>query len=114
MPTPTLLARLLTRPCVLVTRTPGPPDVYGDPSWVESRNNALCYAEQTVASEPGDPNYQADEWRVLLPAGAAVDGLDAVEVDGQRFEVLGPPWTAKDPRFNRDHHIELRARWTAP
>lgn len=114
MTTPLLLSRLLTRPCTLVTRTPGPADAYGDPSWVETQAASTCYAEQTTPSEPGDPNYQGDDWRVVLAAGTAVDGLSAVIIDGQTFEVYGPPWVAKDPRSNADHHIELRARWTTP
>ena len=114
MSTPLLLARLLTRPCTLVRRVPSDPDVYGDPTWSEAHTDTLCYAEQSVASEPSDPHYQADEWRVLLDSTAVVDGLDAVVIDGLRFEVIGPPWMAKDPRTNADHHVELRARRTTP
>jgi hypothetical protein len=114
MATPALLARLLTRPCVLIARAPGAVDSYGDASWVETRTNAYCYAEQIVGTEPGDPNYQADDLRVLLDASAVVDGLDAIEIDGDRYELVGPPWMAKDPRTNADHHLEMRTRWTTP
>ena len=103
---------LLTRPCTLIVRTPGPADGYGDPTWTETRTEARCHAEQRTASEPGDPHYQADEWRVVLDATAVLDGLDAIVIDGLQFEVVGPPWMAKDSRTNADHHFELRARRT--
>ena len=111
--TPRLLARLLTRPCTLVRRVPATADAYGDPTWSEAHTVTLCYAEQAAPSEPGDPHYQGDEWRFVLDASAVVDGLDAIDLEGRRFEVVGPPWMAKDPRANLDHHWELRATWRA-
>ena len=114
MPTPGVLSRLFNQPCSLVTRVPGPPDPYGDPTWVETVTESRCYAEQATASEPGDPNYQAEEWRILLDADVPTDGLDAVVVDGKRFEVIGPPWRAFNPRTKTVWHTELRAKATTP
>ena len=108
-----MLARLLTRPCNIIRRVPAAADAYGDPTWSETSTSALCYAEQLTAFEPGDPHYQAEEWRIILDAAVVLDGLDAIEVDSVRFEVVGPPWYATDPRTNVAHHVELRARRTS-
>lgn len=114
MASPAVIARLFTQPVVLHRREPGPPDAYGDPTWVDFTEDALCYAEQASASEPGDPNYQADEWRFVFDESVGLDGVDAIDKDGSRFEVIGPPWPAYNPRTRTVHHVELRARATTP
>jgi hypothetical protein len=111
---PLSIATRLTRPCVFIYRAEGPADGYGDPGWLENPVDGVCYAEQAKATEPGDPHYQAEDWRIVVAPEVTVDGLDAVEIDGLRFEIVGPPWRAVDPRSDTVHHVELAARRTSP
>lgn len=50
---------------------------------------------------------------MILPAGTDVQGDDAVQVDGEVYELVGEPWEARNPRTRQVSHIEATARRTA-
>lgn len=99
------LAALLNEPCTI---TPADPD--GIPV------TTVCYAEQQTASEDTvNAAHQMDTWRVILPAGTAVDGhctIDLPERGVEGLEVQGPPHQVRNPRTRTVTQIELTAART--
>jgi head-tail adaptor len=47
-------------------------------------------------------------YQLFLPLDADITGHDRVEVDGEAFEVVGPPLVRRTPEG--PHHIEVRLR----
>ena len=67
----------------------------------------MCYREQRTATEDtANTDQQSQEWKVLLPAGTAVDGHDLITVGSLVLEVIGPPWPGTEPA-----HTVGVARW---
>lgn len=103
---------------VLVTRRTagGSLDEYGNPTTVETTIGPYNgYAWLLSADErTSDANLQSEEWKVVLGSAAAdrVHGADQVTVGSAVFEVIGPPWTVKNPRTGAVSHVELAARRT--
>lgn len=108
------LAALINQACTITTRTEGAKDRMGDPTLTESSTAALCYCEQRQRSETtaaGD--VQTQDWLVMFPLGTTVAGSDKVTVGSLVLEVVGPPWTVRNPRLGANSHIEANARMTA-
>lgn len=109
--------RLLNELVLVTRRTAGGPlDEYGNPTTSETTLGPYNgYAWLLNADErTSDANLQSEEWKVVLEAAAAdqVRGADRVTVGSAVFEVIGPPWTVKNPRTSVVSHVELAARRT--
>lgn len=105
------ISSLLNRVCTLVYRTEdGTPDAFGNPTIDITAVAAVCEVQQrqrderTVAGE-----VATTYWAVYLPADTTVDDLAAVIVDGDVYELLGPPWPARNPRTQTVSHVEATA-----
>lgn len=101
------IEHLLTRAATLLLRGAGPPDEYGDPTAVEVARGVLCDVQQVSAREALEDGVQVGTWRAFLPADASdLAGWDALEVDGQLFELTGDPAPVYNPRLGVVDHVE--------
>ena len=103
-----MIDTLLTEACVIVRRAATVErDEYNDLILGETRTDARGYAEWTTAREKVDGmDVLGASWRVFLPAGTALDGIDAIEVDDLVIEVRGEPWRVFNPRTGQESHVE--------
>lgn len=95
----------------------GPPDAFGDPTEVTTTATYQCWiwrgqAESAINEQTVNENVQADQYRAVFEADAAgsIDGTDRVTVDGLTYEVVGPTWSALNPRTNQVQHVEALLR----
>jgi hypothetical protein len=102
------LAALLTREATLLQRSyDGPPDEYGDPTWQEVATDVPCELQPGGASEALGDAVQLSTWRLILgPAHVAATGWDAVELEGERYELVGDPAPFWNPRTRQYDHLE--------
>lgn len=109
------LADLLNQSCTITTRTTaGTTDRYGNPDETTATVTTVCYAEQRNRGEDtSNANQQSQDWLVLLPAGTSVDGTDRITIGTLVLEVIGPPWSARNPRTQAVSHVECSARMVA-
>lgn len=108
------LATLLNQSCTItrVGATAGT-DRYGNPNTAETTTTTVCYAEQRSRSEhTANADSQSQEWLVVLPAGTDVDGNDRITIGTLVLEVVGPPWSARNPRTEATSQVEVTARST--
>lgn len=110
-----MLSDLLTLPITIVRISlTGDEDIYGDSIPTESTLEIFGELQQRQRAEPpGEGELSASEWLLVLPAGTDIDTNDAVIADGQRFEVTGAPWPARNPRTGAESHIEATLRRVA-
>jgi len=105
----TPIDRLLTKPIALVWRTPsGDEDEWGSPVLTEVITQTKCYVRQrrtTDASEEG--TVLSEHWEVFLPADTPIQAWDAVELDGERYEVIGAPDHEWNARLGEVNHITI-------
>ncbi len=96
---------LMTRACTVVTVTQSE-DAWGTPIDVETTTATVCELQQQQRNSVGPDEWQSSIWRLFLPAGTNVNGIDRVRVDGVTFSVDGPPWAVRNPRTGARSHIE--------
>ncbi len=101
---------LLTMDATLHLRSPSTEDEHGDPTTVETDVATRCFVSRQTATEVGVEQTAAETFRLYLPFDAPLDGLDAVTVMAQRYEVDGPPWFVFNPRTVVVHHVEATLR----
>jgi hypothetical protein len=107
------LRRLLTQTCTVTPRSGGydsDRDVFGTP--VEAPGEPVEYPCM-VADDEGQEALDGGvivsfSRRVILPPEVVVDATDRIEVEGEFYEVLGPPLVAR--RHGLVHHVEARVR----
>lgn len=107
------LAALLNQSCTITTRTTaGTTDRYGNPDLSEATTTTTCYAEQRQRGEARDgaSEAQSEDWTVVLPAGTSVNGHDKITIGSLVLEVVGPPWSVRNPRTQSTSHVECTAR----
>jgi hypothetical protein len=106
----------------LLVRTPGTPDVYGDP--VDDVDELATVAElQLVGTrEELDEHALVTTWRVFLPPDVPARGWDALRLDdgtllglpdGTLFELRGDPARVVNPRRASADHVEAYAEAVA-
>lgn len=109
------LSTLLNRECILLLRDPtGSTDDYGNDVTTTSNVDTVCELQQKRRDEDDDQGETSDtHWLLILPAGTQIDTGDAVQIDGQVYELVGAPWEARNPRTGAASHIECTVRRTA-
>ena len=109
------LAQLLNRPCTITRRSQSAEtDEYGNAVPTEDVAATVCELQQRQRDESADQGEVSDtEWLLVLPAGTAIRTGDSVSIDGEDFELVGDPWSARNPRTGLESHIEATLRRTA-
>lgn len=109
------ITRLLTLTATIthVAQT-GAVDTYGNPTEQTSTSTAAAELQQTARDEQDrDANIGEQTWLLLLAPTATIDATDRVTVSGVTYEVVGPPWLARNPRTGANSHIEATVRKAA-
>lgn len=89
-------------------------DAYGGETFTTTDVETLCELQQIRRDEPSEGGEVSfDTWTIFLAADETVDTGDSITVDGHKYELIGEPWTARNPRTRADSHIEITARRTA-
>lgn len=107
------LQAMLNKPVTLQARTSTTVDKYNQPVWVESTVDGVCYAQ--IITTDDDPALSRDQLaiRLYLPIQTDLDGVHAVEVDGEVFDMQGVPFQQWNPRLGRHEYWVLNARRAA-
>lgn len=100
----------MARQVRVVNRTPSTLSAHGVASVVESLAEPIVgYLEpiNTVGTGEALVNQSAQTAThlLILPSGPTLSGNEAVEVDGVRYEITGPPRRYQDGRD--EHHVEV-------
>lgn len=95
----------------------GPPDEMGDPTEVVISTEYVRagYVWQTTRTDRTvNTDLQIEEWRGALRRDLAglLEGSDRITVEGQLFELDGPPWPARNPRTGAIELLEVTLRRT--
>lgn len=109
------LSALLNRPCAILRRTSsGERDRFGNPLHDELLVATVCELQQRQRAEPGHDSELSDtSWALFLPPGTDLNTGDVVLVDDARYELVGDPWEARNPRTQAMSHVEATVRLTA-
>lgn len=110
-----MLAALINRPCAIVRRRQlEERDEDGDRKTGEAEVATVCELQQDPSFRRESEGELSDtRWKIFFKVGEEIDSGDAVLVDGERYEVLGEPWHARNPRTQQASHVEVTARRTA-
>jgi hypothetical protein len=103
---------------VTILRAPRTTDPYGSdvPDWdraTTQQTNAWVRpgpATGTVGETLVGRDEQELDARVWLAAGTPITGRDRVVVEGETFEVIGPPLRPRSPWADREHHVRADLR----
>jgi hypothetical protein len=68
--------------------------------------DVLVELQQAGSSEFADGGIVQSRYRVWLGASAPLSGWDAIEVDGQTFELDGDANAVWNPTLRTVHHVE--------
>ena len=102
-----LLVRTVTR-----LRAPVTVDSHGNEvrNWSTATSVTMNgWLAQRIRDENNDNrDARISDWHLTVPTGSDITALDRVVIDGQTFELDGPPNTAWTPRG--PHHIECSLR----
>lgn len=112
-----MLNQLLNRACIIEARIPGGRDEYNNETDTVVEVETVCELQQRqrteVSSTGGRTEVSSTEWLLVLPAGTDLSTGDAVVVDGDRYEVIGEPWQARNPRTSQMSHVEATLKRTS-
>lgn len=108
------LEKLINLPCTIIRRSDSAEeDDYGNALAGAEEVDTVCEIQQKMRDENAEGEPASADWLGIFPAGTTIDSDDAVEVDGiGRFEVIGAPWSARNPRKQTVSHIEATLRRT--
>jgi hypothetical protein len=107
-----LLAQLINRECLLLRRVPGSTDELGNVIQTDDAVETVVELQQRRTDEHDNTVSDTDWVAFFLPTEDVRSG-DAVLVDGFKYEVVGDPWEARNPRTQAASHIEAGLRRTA-
>jgi hypothetical protein len=99
--------RLLPQTATVTTvQRTGDDDVFGDPGETTSTRSWRCWISQSSRDEDtGGGDRQDETFTIYMEPTAKVAGSDRVTVNDATFEVIGPPWTATNPRTGIDEMV---------
>ena len=113
-----MLSQLINRPCVIHRRLDtGTTDDYGNliPDTLDVA--AVCELQLRTSRGDNEPDRLGElsdtDWVAYFLPGTVINTGDTLEVDGQRYEMVGEPWHARNPRTQQASHIEAFLRRTA-
>lgn len=101
---------LLDADVTIITRTVVGSNAYGSPEYGETTELVKGRVWPVESLEGSEGATEAELHGVMLDASATVDPHSVLEVEGLRYEVIGPPKLFRNPRTDQAHHYEMRAR----
>lgn len=108
---------LISRPCVLVRGARADRDDFGlddDPDAEEVRVETVCAIQQRQRTEdPEAGEVSRSDWTGYFLPDETLGTADKVEVDDERYEVVGEPWRVMDLETDEASHLEASLRRTA-
>lgn len=112
------ISRLLNMPATIIRRRPGEEeDERGNQVSVPKEVETRCWIEKRkrAEEEPGQEGELSDTlWAGYFEAGVDLRTGDAIVIDGQgKYELVGDPWEAINPRTGQASHVEANLRRTA-
>lgn len=108
-----MLASLINTPCTIVLRSDEDYDEFSEGPPEPTEIETFCELQQTRRDEPERQGESSETtWTVFFHADEDVQTADAVIVDGDTYELVGDPWTVRDPFKETTSHIEATARFT--
>lgn len=85
----------------VIKRVKGPSDSFGNDTWTEARADVRGVFNPGGSTETVQgQDMLVVQPTVVLPAGTDVAAIDAVEIDGDRYEVDGNPSAPVSPFTN--------------
>ena len=105
-------ARLLATPCTIVTVTDGAADEYGDATESTATTSTVCHYRQLKADELAGGAVEQTQWRVYLPADAALSGADRLVIAGSTYTLTGDPYPVIRPTTGLVDHVEVTVKRT--
>lgn len=105
--------RMMTLSATIIRRVEtGEKDSVGDSITKEVKVETRCALQQRRREEHEEGGEISDSLSTLfLPFGTEIDTGDAVEVDDQRYELAGEPWSAQEGSQSL-WHVEASVRRT--
>lgn len=106
------LRGLLFESVTIYQREPAGRDEYGDvvDQEVPHAWQGLL-AHQNAATEiTAGAETESEIRKLILEPGAPIDGWSRVEVEGQSWEVTGPPWFVWNPRTQQPAYVSALVR----
>jgi len=101
-----LADRPLNQTGTLIGRTQtGPMDRYGTPTWEESTAAVACWVYPIDTAEVEDRAAGRFTHRAFFPPGTVVDGFAQLQVDGQQWDLDGPPLRWVNPRDGEEKFV---------
>jgi hypothetical protein len=107
-----VLSQLINRECVLLRRSAGATDELGNDIQSDDAVDTVVELQQRQSDEH-DNTVSDTDWIAFFLPDEDVRSGDAVVVDGFKYEVVGDPWEARNPRTQAASHIEAGLRRTA-
>lgn len=112
------VVRMLTRDFTVIdVEDTGMRDEFGDATEQTTPAGPFkCWLSQTARTEEtANADTQAQTWDLYLEAAADghVDGSSRGTVDGVTYELVGPPWPARNARTGRLEYVEATVRKVA-
>jgi hypothetical protein len=110
-----VISRLISRPCTLILRRDGDAtDEFGNPIAEETEVETVCELQQRRRDERIGAGETSDTfWALYLRPGEDLRTSDAVEVDGEVYELVGEPWTVRNSRTGATSHVQATVRRVA-
>lgn len=113
-----MLSQLLNQPCTIVRRSASSAtDEYGNEIPDETEISTVCELQQERHLSDAEPANQGElsdtKWLLVLTTGTVIRTGDVVIVNGERYEMFGDPWHARNPRTGAESHVEATVRRTA-
>lgn len=103
--------RLMKLPATITPIAAGGVDEYNDDELEPGTPiDTVCWFEQQQRSENLRDDTTEATFAVYLPPDTTLNPADQIAVEDFTFEVIGPPWTAIDPRTTFATHVEATAR----
>jgi hypothetical protein len=106
--------RLMTMPCTITPMGVTSRDAANDDVITAGTPvSTVCYLHQTARNETASGATVDETFALYLPPATAIEADDRITVDGNTYEVDGPPWRAFNPRSQAHTHLEATVRRVA-
>jgi hypothetical protein len=107
------LSNLLSRDVIIIRRSASDLyDEYGNEGVPDEAMTATVGELQQRSGTESEQTVGVSEWLLVLAPDVDIDNSDIVEVDGQRYEVTGPPDVLHSIVTHRPDHIEVALRYS--